>query len=197
MERNNKNLKIVIDDNGDAQFIPLKGKKIKSKNGKEYYRYNPENNYYNNLSKEKKLEFFKKAQKRLNENEFNYIKNRFSTIVNRSKNNNNNKIYKCFFSFEEFLTLWESHKIKYGGPICAISGKKMTMIALNDKNKKYQRNWLNVSVDRIDSNKPYTLQNIVFVTWEVNRSKNDISIDHMKKFISIYEDRFIKLKSLN
>ena len=73
----------------------------------------------------------------------------------------------------------------------------MTMIGLNDKNKKYQRNWSNVSVDRIDSDKPYTIQNIIFVKWEVNRSKQDLSIKHMKKFISIYEDRFVKLKALN
>ena len=49
----------------------------------------------------------------------------------------------------------------------------------------------------IDSDKPYTIQNIIFVKWEVNRSKQDLSIKHMKKFISIYEDRFVKLKALS
>ena len=85
----------------------------------------------------------------------------------------------------------------HGGIFCAITGESMTMIGLNDKNKKYKRNWSNVSVDRIDSDKPYTIQNIIFVKWEVNRSKQDLSIKHMKKFISIYEDRFVKLKALS
>lgn len=200
MKRNNGWPRVKISESGEVTLIPLKGKKVISKNGKEYLRYSDHTSNYKNLSKEKKLEIFERARKRLNNNEFHFMKSRYARIKHQEKFSNTkfeNELYKCFFSFEEFLTLWESHKIKYGGPICAISGKKMTMIALNDKDKKYKRNWLNVSVDRIDSNKPYTLQNIIFVTWEVNCSKKNISIDHMKKFISIYEDRFIKLKSLN
>ena len=203
MKRNNGWPRVKISESGEVTLIPLKGTKVVSKTGKEYLRYDKGNygkKYYDSLSEEKKLENFEKAKKRLNDNEFTFMKSRFDRIANQakhSKTKHNNKIYKCCFSFEEFLKAWEVHKLQHKGIFCAITGEPMTMIGLNDKNKKYQRNWSNVSVDRIDSDKPYTIQNIIFVKWEVNRSKQDLSIKHMKKFISIYEDRFIKLKALN
>ena len=165
------------------------------------YRYTEKQKiYYKNLPEQKKLENFERAKKRLNDNEIVFMKSRFIRIKSQekhSKSKYDNKIYKCCFSFEEFLKTWEAHKIDHGGAFCAISGDPMTMIGLNDKDRKYKRNWSNVSVDRIDSDKPYTIQNIIFVKWEINRSKQDLSIKHMRKFISIYEDRFVKLKPLN
>ena len=201
MKRNNGWPRVKISESGEAILIPLKGKRVVSKNGKEYLRYpNHDTSNYKNFSKEKKLEIFERAKKRLNDNEFTFMKSRFDRIANQakhSKTKHDNKIYKCCFSFEEFLKAWETHKIDHDGIFCAITGHPMTMIGLNDKGRKYKRNWSNVSVDRIDSDKPYTIQNIIFVKWEVNRSKQDLPIKHMKKFISIYEDRFVKLKPLN
>jgi hypothetical protein len=194
-------LKVKILESGEiVQTLPkYKYKKVISKNGNEYLRaINTPS--WNDVSKEEKLKIFEKQRKRLNDNEVIFMKSRFDRIANQekhSKSKYDNKIYKCYFSFEEFLNLWENHKIKYGGVFCAISGDPMTLIGLNDKKRKFQRNWANVSVDRIDSNKPYTLQNIIFVKWEINRSKQDFSIEHMKKYLSIYEDRFVKLKPLN
>ena len=201
MKRNNGWPRVKISESGEATLMPLKGKRVISKNGKEYLRYsNHDSSRYKNFSEEKKLEIFEKAKKRLNDNEFTFMKSRFDRIANQvkhSKSKHDNKIYKCCFSFEEFLKTWEAHKIDHNGIFCAITGDPMTMIGLNDKGRKYKRNWSNVSVDRIDSDKPYTIQNIIFVKWEVNRSKQDLSIKHMKKFISIYEDRFVRLKALN
>ena len=203
MKKNNGWPRVKVLESGEIIKIPLKGKKVISKTGKEYLRYDKGSygkKYYDFLSEEKKLENFEKAKKRLNDNETTFMKSRFDRIANQEKHSKtkfDNKIYKCCFSFEDFLKAWEAHKIDHGGIFCAITGDPMTMIGLNDKNKKYQRNWSNVSVDRIDSDKPYTIQNIIFVKWEVNRSKQDLSIKHMKKFISIYEDRFVKLKALN
>ena len=203
MKRNNGWPRVKISESGEVTLIPLKGTKVVSKTGKEYLRYDKGTygkKYYDSLSEEKKLENFEKARERLNDNETTFMKSRFDRIANQAKHSKtkfDNKIYKCCFSFEEFLKAWEVHKLQHKGIFCAITGEPMTMIGLNDKNKKYQRNWSNVSVDRIDSDKPYTIQNIIFVKWEVNRSKQDLSIKHMKKFISIYEDRFVKLKPLN
>ena len=194
-------LKVKILESGEiVQILPkYKYKKVISKNGNEYLRA-IDKPCYTDLTKKQKLEIFEKQRKRLNDNEIAFMKSRFDRIASQekhSKSKYDNKIYKCYFSFEEFLNLWENHKIKHGGVFCAISGDPMTMIGLNDKKRKFQRNWANVSVDRIDSNKPYTLQNIIFVKWEINRSKQDFSIEHMKKYLSIYEDRFVKLKPLN
>tara|TARA_R100001198_G_C5113483_1_gene139804 strand:- start:39 stop:650 length:612 start_codon:yes stop_codon:yes gene_type:complete len=203
MKKNNGWPRVKVLESGEIIKIPLKGKKVISRTGKEYLRYDKGSygkKYYDFLSEEKKLENFEKARKRLNDSETTFMKSRFDRIANQEKHSKtkfDNKIYKCCFSFEEFLKAWEVHKLQHKGIFCAITGEPMTMIGLNDKNKKYQRNWSNVSVDRIDSDKPYTIQNIIFVKWEVNRSKQDLSIKHMKKFISIYEDRFVKLKALN
>ena len=203
MKKNNGWPRVKVLESGEIIKIPLKGKKVISRSGREYLRYDKGSygkKYYDFLSEEKKLENFEKARKRLNDNETTFMKSRFDRIASQEKHSRtkfDNKIYKCCFSFEEFLKAWEVHKMDHGGIFCAITGESMTMIGLNDKNKKYKRNWSNVSVDRIDSDKPYTIQNIIFVKWEVNRSKQDLSIKHMKKFISIYEDRFVKLKALS
>jgi hypothetical protein len=47
-----------------------------------------------------------------------------------------------------------------------------------------------LSVDRLDSDEPYTLKNIIFVRWDINLSKRDLSIKHMKKIISLYNEKF-------
>ena len=203
MKKNNGWPRVKVLESGEIIKIPLKGKKVISRSGREYLRYDKGSygkKYYDFLSEEKKLENFEKARKRLNDNETTFMKSRFDRIASQEKHSRtkfDNKIYKCCFSFEEFLKTWEAHKIDHNGIFCAITGDPMTMIGLNDKGRKYKRNWSNVSVDRIDSDKPYTIQNIIFVKWEVNRSKQDLPIKHMKKFISIYEDRFVKLKPLN
>jgi uncharacterized membrane protein YqjE len=44
--------------------------------------------------------------------------------------------------------------------------------------------------------KPYTVQNIIFVTWKVNQQKNDFPLQHMKKLLELYKDRFIDLKPI-
>ena len=199
--KKNSYQKVKILESGEIIKIDpkYKYKKVISKNGNEYLRATNAPSW-EDVSKEEKLKIFEKAKKRLNDNEFVFMKSRFDRIANQekhSKSKYNNKIYKCCFSFEEFLKTWEAHKIDHGGAFCAISGDPMTMIGLNNKDRKYKRNWSNVSVDRIDSDKPYTIQNIIFVKWEINRSKQDLSIKHMRKFISIYEDRFVKLKPLN
>jgi hypothetical protein len=67
----------------------------------------------------------------------------------------------------------------------------MTHIGLNDSLNKYKRNWSNISVDRLDSDKPYTLKNTIFVRWDINLSKRDLSINHMKKIISLYNETFL------
>jgi hypothetical protein len=150
--------------------------------------------YYENLSEEKKLDNFYKAKNRLSD-EYEFIKSRYNQIKQRYKTNkhsqkNRTDMYVCDFSLEQFLNSWEEHKKKYGGLICAITGLSMTHIGLNDPSNKYKRNWSNISVDRLDSDKPYTLKNIIFVRWDVNLSKGDLSIKHMKKIISLFNERF-------
>ena len=59
---------------------------------------------------------------------------------------------------------------------CAISNNELTHIAYSTEGKKYHGviNKWNISIDRIDSNKNYTIDNIQLVGAIVNIMKNDI-----------------------
>lgn len=44
-----------------------------------------------------------------------------------------------------------------------------------------------ISIDRIDSTQGYTLDNVVIVSWKVNRLKSNASLDEMRKMVTFYE----------
>lgn len=45
-----------------------------------------------------------------------------------------------------------------------------------------------LSIDRIDSGRGYTPDNVVFVSWKVNRLKNDSTVAEMRKMVMFYEN---------
>ena len=44
-----------------------------------------------------------------------------------------------------------------------------------------------ISIDRIDSTQGYTPDNVVIVSWKVNRLKSNASLDEMRKMVTFYE----------
>jgi len=72
---------------------------------------------------------------------------------------------------------------KQGG-ICALSGLKMTFDTYMEKGNQHIINKYNMSVDRIDSNKGYTKDNIQLVCAIINRMKTDLED---KEFINLCE----------
>ena len=44
-----------------------------------------------------------------------------------------------------------------------------------------------LSIDRIDSSRGYTPDNVVFVSWRVNWLKGNASLDEMQKMVKFYE----------
>ena len=52
----------------------------------------------------------------------------------------------------------------------------------------------NLSVDRLDSNRHYTLQNLMFIRFDENVRKNSTSYEDCKIQIRLHEERFIKMK---
>ena len=93
-------------------------------------------------------------------------------------------------SKEEFLEAWEEHKAKYG-MTCGYTGEpiiiKATAPAKNGKRNPVPKNLL--SVDRLDPEKGYTKENIVFCGWEFNRRKNDVKKKDCYLIIRKYEER--------
>lgn len=77
--------------------------------------------------------------------------------------------------------------------LCAISGKKMTYIGYQNKGSN---NW-NISVDRINSQKGYTKDNIQLVTGLVNRMKTDLYNDDLLLFCNnLYKKNFTKINNM-
>ena len=95
------------------------------------------------------------------------------------------------FSQEEFFKAWDEHKAKYGRH-CAYTGepillKRRLAKHINGKYNKAPPNLL--SVDRLDPEKGYTKDNVVFCSWAVNDRKNAVTIKDCYRIIEIYEER--------
>lgn len=64
---------------------------------------------------------------------------------------------------------------------CPVLGIELT----SHVNKRLQDN--SATIDRIDSTKGYTTDNVIVVSWRANRLKNDASIDEMEKIMLFYK----------
>ena len=62
--------------------------------------------------------------------------------------------------------------------------------------EKTPRERSNLSADRLDSNRDYTLQNIIFIRNDENGRKNNSSYEDCKIQIRLHEERFIKMKAI-
>ena len=95
-------------------------------------------------------------------------------------------MYRPRVTREEFFELWENHKKEHGMK-CLMTGVEMTHIrGKGIKNKTLT----NISVDRLDNEKGYTKQNIIFVTHEFNTRKNAILIIDCINILRHYKLRF-------
>ena len=115
---------------------------------------------------------------------------------------------KCYITFEEFLNAFEKHKSIYGmrsawGP--GINNLEqhlpITMIFLGNGQegkkgqiKGTQRTASNLSIDRLDPNLDYTLQNIIFIRSDENERKKDTTYEDCKIQMRLHEERFIEMK---
>lgn len=58
-------------------------------------------------------------------------------------------------------------------------------IPLNSNNKQSDNSY---SIDRIDSDKGYEIDNIIVVSWKANRLKNNATPEEMQKISDFYKD---------
>jgi len=73
---------------------------------------------------------------------------------------------KLDFTVEDMLKLWEKQKER-----CAISGMHVNL---------YPNNPFGLSIDRIDPEKPYYLENIHIVAWCINSARSNMSLDEFR-----------------
>ena len=111
---------------------------------------------------------------------------------------------KCYFTFDELLTAFEKHKSIYGmksawgpGPDHLEEHLPITMIQDGKgqlgkvgaiKGSKMRVN--NLSVDRLDPNLDYTLQNLIFIRNDENSRKKNTTYEDCKIQIKLHEERF-------
>jgi len=141
--------------------------------------------------------FNEKITKRRN-TERGYLKLRYDSM------NGDGRKSKCFLTFDELLTAWEKHKSIYGmrsawgsGPDHLEQHLPLTMIQHGKgqigkkgggKGVKLVKS--NLSVDRLDSSKPYTIQNLIFIRGDENSRKKNTTYEDCKIQIRLHEERF-------
>tara|TARA_R110000851_G_scaffold129317_2_gene261979 strand:- start:1030 stop:1569 length:540 start_codon:yes stop_codon:yes gene_type:complete len=130
--------------------------------------------------------------------EIGFLKMRYSGIEDRGRTNPTVGKYQCYFTFKEFCEAFRKHKEKYGmksawGP----NHLPMTMIYLGrNGNKGYGKRVSNLSCDRLDSAKPYTIQNLIFIRSDENDRKKNTSYEDCFAQIKLHEERFINMGSI-
>jgi hypothetical protein len=111
---------------------------------------------------------------------------------------------KCHFTFDELLAAFEKHKSIYEmksawgpGPDHLEQHLPMTISQLGKGRlgkagiiKGSKRTPSNLSVDRLDSGRDYTLQNIIFIRSDENARKSSSSYEDCKIQIRLHEERF-------
>ena len=161
----------------------------------EYARKHRANN------KEKYREYERKNRSK----ERGFLKKQFSNIRRRAKIKPDVK-HQCHFTYEEFDNAFQKHKERHGmksawgPPHLEITTIHQLREGLGHgcKNRGLTQTSLgsNLSPDRLDSSKPYTIQNLIFIRADENSRKKDTSYEDCKIQIRLYEERFIKMESI-
>jgi hypothetical protein len=92
-----------------------------------------------------------------------FVEKSVETAKQRAKEREGKERRKCTITKEQMQELWETQS-----GICAVSGQQMTRFKGHGNNHIVGTN---ASIDRIDSMKGYTIDNVQWVCWTVNRTK--------------------------
>ena len=117
---------------------------------------------------------------------------------------------KCHFTFEELVAAFEKHKSIYGmrsawGPGVDHLEQHLPVTMIQHGNgqigkvggiKGAKRMGSNLSMDRLDSNRDYTLQNIIFIRNDENARKRDATYNDCKIQMKLHEERIINMGAI-
>ena len=148
----------------------------------------------------------KEYRKETQNTEIGFLKKKYLDIISRCHRENR----KCYFSLNEFLTAFQKHKSIYGmksawGPGIDHLEQHLPITMIHEGNgqpgqrgvaKGTKRIASNLSIDRLDSNRDYTLQNLIFIRGDENARKHSSSYEDCKIHIKLHEERFIKMKAI-
>ena len=140
-----------------------------------------------------------------------YLRMRYNTMRGKEFTKDKwSRKSKCFFTFDEFLAAFDKHKSIYGmrsawgpGPDRLEEHLPITMtqegkgqLGKTGAIKGSKRIPGNLSVDRLDPNLDYTLQNIIFIRNDENRRKNNSSYSDCKIQMGLHKQRFIDMNAI-
>jgi hypothetical protein len=127
-----------------------------------------------------------------------YLKMRYDSM------NCDDRKSKRLLTFDEFLAAWEKHKSIYGmksawGPGVDYLDQHLPITMIQKGNgqigkvgslKGAKLIGSNLSVDRLDPNLDYTIQNIIFIRTDENSRKKHTTYEDCKIQIRLHEERF-------
>ena len=169
------------------------------KSSKGYYKDNRRNSYHCQC---KDCENGLTVKRR--NTEIGFLKHRYNNMRRNPETQQRGRRNKRLFTFDEFLNAFEKHKSIYGmrsawgpGPDRLEEHLPMTMIFIGkgQEGKKgvakgTKQTVSNLSVDRLDSEQDYTLQNIIFIRCDENQRKKNTTYEDCKIQIKLHEERF-------
>jgi len=142
--------------------------------------------------------FYKKAVEYVN-TERGYLNIKYQMMTRKRTDLEKRRTNKRFFTFDELLAAWEKHKSIYGmrsawgpGPDHLEQHLPITMVFPKNSDKKAKRIRSNLSIDRLDNNLDYTIQNIIFIRGDENVRKRDTTYNDCLFQIRLHEERFGK-----
>jgi len=139
-----------------------------------------------------------------------YLKLRYSSIRAREfLDTRYGRKSKCLFTRDEFFTAWEEHKSIYGmksawGPGIDHLEQHLPLTMIQNGNgrlgkpgsiKGSKKIGSNLSIDRLDPERDYTLQNILFIRSDENDRKKHSTYNDCLIQIRLHDKRFIKTES--
>ena len=136
-----------------------------------------------------------------------YLRSVYYGIKTRHLFNKDRRIikqHKCYFSYKEFVNHFTKHEEKYGMHSClgpnhlpmTMTAKVEGKLGRGTRSNSMYKTGSNMSPDRLDNSKPYTLQNLIFVRTDENTRKNAITITDCREILKLYQQRFVKMQTI-
>ena len=162
-------------------------------------------NEYRRKHRANNKEKYREYERKNRSKERGFLKKQFSNILRRARVKKDEK-HQCYFTYEEFNNAFQKHKERHGmksawGPPHLEITTIHQLIAgaghgCKNRGLKQIRTKSNLSADRLDSSKPYTIQNLIFIRADENTRKKDTTYEDCKIQMRLHEERFINMESI-
>ena len=186
---------------GLTQLLSQSDESVKTKKCTQCGEVKPLTHYYEEkrgkTQRSECADCFCRRSSKYNNTEKGYLNVKYQSMTRRRADSEKRRTNKRFLTFDELLAEFEKHKSIYGmksawgpGPDHLDQHLPMTMILPGNADKKAKRIRSNLSIDRLDNNLDYTIQNIIFIRGDENVRKRDTTYEDCKIQIRLYEERF-------